>query len=68
MQLLISGSLKLCVPGDYRHHLQGFVETFVSFSNVPHVATVLCYLKELLASMPLRCEAVIEANGMHTKY
>jgi len=26
------------------------------------------YLKELLASMPARCQAVIEANGMHTKY
>jgi len=26
------------------------------------------WLKELLASMPLRCEAVIKANGMHTKY
>jgi transposase len=26
------------------------------------------YLKELLASMPARCQDVIEANGMHTKY
>lgn len=26
------------------------------------------FLKSLLASMPRRCEAVIEANGMHTKY
>ena len=26
------------------------------------------WLKELLASMPRRCEAVIQANGMHTKY
>lgn len=26
------------------------------------------FLKELLASMRLRCEAVIKANGMHTKY
>jgi transposase len=26
------------------------------------------WLKELLASMPLRCQAVIDANGMHTKY
>ena len=26
------------------------------------------YLADLLASMPARCEAVIEADGMHTKY
>ena len=26
------------------------------------------FLKELLASMPARCKAVIEANGMHIKY
>jgi len=26
------------------------------------------YLAELLASMPERCKAVIETNGMHTKY
>ena len=26
------------------------------------------FLKELLASMPLCCEAVIKANGMYTKY
>lgn len=26
------------------------------------------YFKELLESMPDRCKAVIEANGMHTKY
>jgi len=26
------------------------------------------FLAELLASMPERCKAVIEANGMHTKY
>lgn len=26
------------------------------------------YLVELLALMPARCQAVIEANGMHTKY
>jgi transposase len=26
------------------------------------------YLRELLASMPARCQAVIEANGMYTKY
>lgn len=26
------------------------------------------YLKELLASMPSRCQAVIDANGMHTRY
>jgi len=26
------------------------------------------YLAELLATMPARCEAVIAANGMHTKY
>ena len=26
------------------------------------------YLQELLASMPARCQAVIDANGMHTKF
>jgi len=26
------------------------------------------YWRELLASMPARCQAVIEANGMHTRY
>lgn len=26
------------------------------------------YLDELLSSMPRRCQAVIDANGMHTKY
>jgi hypothetical protein len=26
------------------------------------------YLKELLASMPARCQAVIDANGMYTPY
>lgn len=26
------------------------------------------FLSELLASMPARCQAVIDANGMHTKY
>jgi hypothetical protein len=26
------------------------------------------YLRELLASMPSWCQAVIDANGMHTKY
>ncbi|ODA79009.1 hypothetical protein RJ55_04599 [Drechmeria coniospora] len=26
------------------------------------------YLRDLVASMPVRCEAVIAANGMHTKY
>lgn len=26
------------------------------------------YLQELLASIPARCQAVIDANGMHTKY
>jgi hypothetical protein len=26
------------------------------------------FLQELLASMPARCQAVIDANGMHTKY
>jgi hypothetical protein len=26
------------------------------------------YFKELLASMPQRCQAVIDANGMHIKY
>ncbi len=26
------------------------------------------YLKELLESMPARCQAVIDAEGMHTRY
>lgn len=26
------------------------------------------FLQELLASMPARCQAVIDAKGMHTKY
>jgi hypothetical protein len=26
------------------------------------------YLLELLESMPARCRAVIDANGMHTRY
>jgi DDE superfamily endonuclease len=26
------------------------------------------YLLELLESMPARCQAVIDANGMHTRY
>ena len=26
------------------------------------------YLKDLINQMPERCEAVIKANGMHTKY
>lgn len=26
------------------------------------------FLAELLDSMPARCQAVIDANGMHTKY
>ena len=26
------------------------------------------YMMELLATMPARCEAVIAANGMYTKY
>lgn len=26
------------------------------------------YLEELICSMPARCQAVIDANGMHTKY
>ena len=26
------------------------------------------YWRELLDSMPARCQAVIDANGMHTKY
>ena len=25
-------------------------------------------LEELVASMPLRCQAVIDANGLHTPY
>ncbi len=31
-------------------------------------AVLEAWLMELLASMPQRCEAVIKANGMHTKY
>ena len=26
------------------------------------------FLTELLESMPARCQAVIDANGMHTRY
>jgi len=26
------------------------------------------YLQELIEQMPARCKAVIQANGMHTKY
>ena len=31
-------------------------------------AVLEAYMMELLATMPARCEAVIAANGMYTKY